>query len=87
MGVVVLWHDGALGSVAVLRRDGSFGLLAIWFRSGMLSFFSVRMCKIFLFGVGGKSIETYLSAIDDLRPGLLLICPNLSGAVRAIITL
>ena len=45
------------------------------------------MRKIFLFGVGGKSVGSCLSAICDFRPGLLLICPNLGGAARAMNTL
>ena len=81
--VAVLWRGGALGACSDAWLL-SCVLGGFW---GHVVVFSVRICKIFLFGVGGKSIETYLSAIDDLRPGLLLICPNLSGAVRAVITL
>ena len=91
----VLRRGGALGGRCGLVACRSFGSvfwcvafeLRSWGFWGHVVVFSVRICKIFLFGVGGKSIETYLSAIDDLRPGLLLICPNLSGAVRAVITL
>ena len=54
---------------------------------GHVVVFSVRMCKIFLFGVGEKSVGSYLFAICDLRPGFLSIHPNSSGVVRAIITI
>ena len=79
----------AEASGCALRFYGMMGLLEPYdpILRGMLSFFSVRMCKIFLFGVGGKSVETYLSAICDLRPGFLSIQSNSSDVVRAIITL
>ncbi len=91
----VLRHDGGFGWA--LRF---YGVAELWervlvrgFRVAFLGFlgyvvvFTVQMCKILLFGVGGKSVCSYSSAIRDLRPGLLSIHPNSSGVVRAIITL
>ena len=58
-----------------------------WARWWYVVAFLERMCKIFPFGVDEKSVCSYSSAICDLRPGLLLICPNLSDAARAMNTL